>query len=175
MVLSTKHFGEIEYELDRIISFPHGLPGFPETRKYLLMEGNAPNDLFYWLQCLDDGEVAFALIDVYQVMPDYNPMVDPEEIADLGDLSDTHLEIYNIAVVPEEIRYMRVNLKAPVVINPSTMRGMQVITNNEEYGVRHFIFEELEKANDLLMDDGEVIVEGKTISIDIKIDKASEC
>jgi len=146
MQLSTKHFGDIDYEEDRIITFPHGLPGFPDTRRFLLLEGSTPNDLFYWLQCIDDGDLAFTLIDLYQVKPDYNPLVGPEEICELGDLSNKPLEIYNIAVIPEEIKQMRVNLKAPIVINPATMMGKQVIVSNEEYNIRHFIFDELEKA-----------------------------
>ncbi|MCL2708063.1 MAG: flagellar assembly protein FliW [Defluviitaleaceae bacterium] len=148
MRLSTKHFGELDYEPDRIITFPQGLPGFPDTRKYLLLEGQAPGDLVYLLQCIDDGDVAFTLIDLYQVMPDYNPMVEPDEMIDLGEIKDTPLEIYNITVIPEEVRQMRVNLKAPIVINPVTMRGRQVIVSNDEYNIRHYIFEELEKAGE---------------------------
>jgi len=147
MQITTKHFGTIEFEPDRIITFPHGLPGFPDTRQYLLLDGSTPNDLFYWLQCIDDGELAFTLIDLYQVKPDYNPLVEPEEVAELGDLTNMSYEIYNIAVIPEEVQQMRVNLKAPIVINPITMRGKQVIVSNEEYNVRHFIFEELGNNN----------------------------
>ena len=147
MQLSTKHFGTIEYEPDRIITFPHGLPGFPDTRNYLLIDSSTPNNLFYWLQCLDDGDLAFTLIDLYQVKPDYNPLVEPDEVAELNDLTNTTYEIYNVAVIPEEVQQMRVNLKAPIVINPVTMRGKQVIVNNEEYNVRHFIFEELGNNN----------------------------
>lgn len=146
MQLFTKHFGEIDFDEDRVITFSHGLPGFPDMQRFLLLTGSTPNDLFYWLQCIDDGDLAFALIDVYQVMPDYNPLVEPEEIAELGSLSDEGLEIYNIAVIPEEIKQMRVNLKAPIVINPATKKGMQVIVSNDEYSIRHYIFDELEES-----------------------------
>lgn len=145
--LFTKHFGQIEYEEERVITFPAGLPGFPDTRQFLLLMGSTPNDLFYWLQCIDDGDLAFTLIDVYQVLPDYNPLVEQEEIQELGNLDGAPLEIYNITVIPEEIKQMRVNLRAPIVINPITRRGKQVIVSNDEYNVRHYIFEEIEKAN----------------------------
>jgi flagellar assembly factor FliW len=144
----TKHFGEIEYNEDRVIIFPHGLPGFPDNHKFLLIdEDDVPNNLFLWLQCLEDADVAFTLIDIYQIMPDYNPLVEPEMIEELGDLTDIPLEIYNVAVIPEDIKQIRVNLKAPVVINPAAMRGMQVIVSNEEYSIRHYIFDEIEKSN----------------------------
>lgn len=145
MQLVTKHFGEVEYDENSTLTFPHGLPGFPEATHFLLMPDSSPNDLFYWLQCIDDGALAFALIDVYQIMPDYNPLVEPEEIKELGNLADAQLEIYNVAVIPEEIKQMRVNLKAPIVINTLTRKGMQVIVSNDEYSVRHYIFAEWEK------------------------------
>jgi flagellar assembly factor FliW len=78
-------------------------------------------------------------------MPDYNPLVEPDEVSELGELGDAALEIYNITVIPEEIKQMRVNLKAPIVINPVTMKGKQIIVSNDEYNVRHYIFDELER------------------------------
>ena len=148
MLLYTKHFGEIEYNPDRTITFPSGLPGFLDMRHFLLIENEeAQEGLFYWLQSIDDGELAFVLINLYLIMPDYSPQVDPEEIAEIGPLNSMQPEIYNIAVIPEDINEMRVNLKAPIYINPLTMMGMQVVVNNDNYKIRHYIFEELQKAN----------------------------
>lgn len=148
MLLQTTHFGEIEYDPVRIITFPHGLPGFPDCIHFLLMSESESEETFFWLQCVDDGEVAFTLMDVYSVIPDYNPMVEEEELKELGDLSDSPLDIYNIVVIPEDIRQMRVNLKAPVVINMEAGLGKQVICANDDYPIRHMIIEELEKAQE---------------------------
>jgi len=144
--LYTKHFGEIEYDDGKVITFPQGLPGFPDATRFVLFMGDVPEALFFWLQSLDDSDLAFTLIDVYQLMPDYNPLVNPDELADLGDLSGSPLEIYNIAVIPDEIQQMRVNLMAPIVINPLTRLGKQVIVSNEEYKVKHYIFDDISKA-----------------------------
>ena len=38
---------------------------------------------------------------------------------------------------------MTVNLKAPIVINTITKKGMQIIAENEEYEIRHNIFNDL--------------------------------
>lgn len=38
---------------------------------------------------------------------------------------------------------MTVNLKAPIVINTLTKKGMQVIAENEEYEIRHSVFKDL--------------------------------
>ena len=144
--LETKNFGNINYDPDRVIAFPEGIPGFPESKRYLLMSESADEDMFFWLQSIDEGDVAFTLMDVYKVLPDYDPKVEEEQMAELGEISDTPLLIYNIVVIPDYIRHMRVNLRAPVVINLNTGLGKQVICDNDDYSIRFMIFEELERA-----------------------------
>ncbi|MCL2198992.1 MAG: flagellar assembly protein FliW [Defluviitaleaceae bacterium] len=143
---ATKHFGEITYDPERIITFNEGIPGFPESTRYLFMSENKDEDMFFYLQSLDDGDVAFTLMDVYKVLPDYDPKVEQEEIDELGPLSDSPLLIYNIVVIPDYVRHMRVNLRAPVVMNLNTGLGKQMICTNEDYPIRFMIFEELERA-----------------------------
>ena len=143
---STRHFGEIEYDPSRSIHFPQGIPGFPHCNRFLLMSENENEDTFFWLQSLDDGDVAFTLMNVYDFLPDYDPRVEEEELEDLGEVDGRALDIYNIAVIPEYARSTRVNLKAPVVINETTGLGKQVICSNDEYPIRYMIFEELERA-----------------------------
>ena len=141
----TKNFGEINYDPERVITFIDGIPGFPDSKRYLLMSESEDEDMFFWLQSIDEGDVAFTLMDVYKVLPDYDPKVEEGQIVDLGEISDTPLLIYNIVVIPEYVRHMRVNLRAPVVINLNTGLGKQMICDNDEYSIRFMIFEELER------------------------------
>ena len=143
--LTTFHFGEIEYDEQKIINFPQGLPGFPNDKRFLFMSEDEDEDTFFWLQSVDNGDVAFTLMNVYGVLPYYDPHVDEEEMKELGDISDSPLEIYNIAVIPEDAKQMRVNLMAPVVINMEAGLGRQVVCTNDDYPIRYYIFEELEK------------------------------
>ncbi|MCL2386789.1 MAG: flagellar assembly protein FliW [Defluviitaleaceae bacterium] len=150
---NTKHFGEINYDPERVIHFPEGIPGFPESKNYLLMSENEDEDMFFWLQSVDDGDVAFTLMDVYKVLLDYDPQVEEDDIFELGKIENTPLLIYNIVVIPDYTRNMRVNLRAPVVINLGTGLGKQVICNNEDYPIRFMIFEEMERARKKLATD----------------------
>ena len=143
---NTRHFGEIEYDPARAITFPQGIPGFPHCTRFLLMSENETEDTFFWLQSLEDGDVAFTLMNVYSVMPDYDPKVEEEELVDLGDVEGRTLDIYNIVVIPEYSRSMRVNLKAPIVINEAAGLGKQIVCANDEYPIRFMIFEEMERA-----------------------------
>jgi flagellar assembly factor FliW len=149
----THHFGEISYDPERIIVFPEGIPGFPDSKQYLLMSESEDEDSFYWLQSIDEGDVAFTLMDVYKVLPDYDPKVEEDQIAELGEVDGTPLLVYNIVVIPEYVRHMRVNLRAPVVINLNTGLGKQVICENDDYSIRFMIFEELERAKKKLAED----------------------
>ena len=151
--LATKHFGEVSYDPERIITFPDGIPGFPDSKRYMLMSESEDEDMFYWLQSVDEGDVAFTLMDVYKVLPDYDPQVEKAEIDSLGELADTPLLIYNIVVIPDYVRQMRVNLRAPVVMNLNTGLGKQLICTNDDYSIRFMIFEELERAKKKLAEE----------------------
>ena len=146
MRMQTKHFGEIEYEPSLAFEFPDGLPGFAQRKKYVVLIEDEEQDTFCWLQSIEDGDLAFALINIYNVLPDYNPMVEKEDIAVLGDLGVNNLLVFNILVIPEDIREMRANLRAPIILNPNTRKGMQVVLTNEEYDLKYKIFDELNDA-----------------------------
>jgi flagellar assembly factor FliW len=145
MKLNTKHFGEIDYDSSLVITFAEGLPGFPENKKFIMLLENQREDTFCWLQSTEDPNLAFALINIYNVMPDYNPLVKAEEVSSLGDLGTNNLLVYNVVVIPDDIREMRTNLRAPIVINPATRRGKQVILDNEDYQLKYQIFDQVEK------------------------------
>jgi len=151
MKLRTKHFGEIDYDSQLVITFDEGLPGFPENKKFVILLENAREDTFCWLQSVDDGQLAFALLNVYTLKPDYNPLVNHEEVEALGSFEDNNLLIYNVVVIPDDIKQMRTNLRAPIVINPSTRKGKQVVLDNEEYQLKYRIFDEVEKNRALAM------------------------
>jgi len=76
---------------------------------------------------------------------EYAPDVDDELVASIGDLDPSALDIYTIVVIPDDIKDMTTNLKAPIVINRMTKLGMQVIVNDEEYNIKHNLYEQLEK------------------------------
>jgi flagellar assembly factor FliW len=149
MKMKTKHFGEINVSEDAILSFDEGLPGFPNSKRFVLMEdvdkeGKADN-LFYWLQSVDESNLALMLMDVVKVMPEYDPSVDVADIQELNLLDSDSYFVYNVVVVPEEVEKMSVNLKAPIVINDRLKKGKQVLSNNEDYAIKYLFYEELNK------------------------------
>ena len=60
MEVRTSRFGTVEIAEDRVITFPRGLLGFQQHRRYcLLMPGDNADACFFWLQCMDDPSLAF--------------------------------------------------------------------------------------------------------------------
>ncbi|HOA80254.1 MAG TPA: flagellar assembly protein FliW [Defluviitaleaceae bacterium] len=144
MILNTKHFGQIQIQEDKILIFEEGIPGFPNNKKYVLICDEENEDSpFCWLQSVEDENIAFALLNPTKIYSNYSPKVDDDLIKSLGDFSANDLALYCIVVIPENYKKMTVNLKAPIVINTITKKGMQIIAENEEYEIRHNIFNDL--------------------------------
>jgi flagellar assembly factor FliW len=145
MQLSTKHFGMIDVEEDGIIDFKDGIPGFEGTKRYVLLGNEDESSIFRWLQSVDEPELAFALIDTMAVKTDYEIDVDENEIEELGIKEINKVLVYSIVVVPEDLRKISANLKAPVIINLENKCGKQVILDKNDYPIRYYIMEDIQR------------------------------
>lgn len=145
MQLNTRHFGTIEIDEKGIIDFPEGIPGFETTRKFVLLSNAGENNPFRWLQGVDNTDLALVLVDPKYVRPDYMVDVDDSEVEILDIKNAEKVLVFSIAVIPEDLSKMTVNLKAPVLINTENNRGKQVVMENGDYSVRHYIMEELQR------------------------------
>lgn len=142
MKIATKIFGNIDIGDEKIIEFPKGIIGFEECRHFVLMHGDdgEKEHLIKWLQSVEDGELAFPVIDPLKVNENYNPIVEDELLKVIGQFELEDLYVLTVATVPKDIEKMTVNLKAPVIINIATMKGIQLIVDNEEYSVRQSVY-----------------------------------
>lgn len=146
MIVKTKNFGEIEIDENNVFTFDCGIPGFEKLRGFTVIK-NDNNSPFSWLQSLEEPEISFILMNVYDIFPDYNPLVYDDDLENLGAIEDNDLIIYNIVVIPPIITKMSVNLKAPIVLNFKTKKGKQIITKNEDYPIKYYFYDELKKKN----------------------------
>src|SRR4051812_15062898 len=62
MEIQTSRFGTLSVEDDRIMTFPNGLLGFPNRTRFALIQTGSEN-YFFWLQSLDDPNLAFVITD----------------------------------------------------------------------------------------------------------------
>ena len=147
MKVETRVFGTIEVEEDKIITLKKGMIGFPNLNRFVLNFDKEKSDKKFkimWLQSLDDGTVAFPVVDPTLVVPTYAPSVSEELLAPLGTLTDENTYVLVTVTVPKNIEDFSANLKAPIVINMDTHKGAQVITE-EDYPVKYKIYELLKE------------------------------
>ena len=83
MEVRTTRFGVIEIAEDRVITFPGGMLGFGDKKEYCLLQ---PGDdaCFFWLQCVQDPDLAFVVTDPTFFEQDYSVPIRPEQMQTLG-------------------------------------------------------------------------------------------
>ena len=144
----TRAFGTIEIEDDKIITMAKGMIGFPELTHFALIFDEDKKEKEFkimWLQSMDDGDIAFPVTDPIYIIEDYNPSVNAEILAPLGEMTEENTYLLSTVTVPKNIEDFSMNLKAPIVINMDTNKGAQVITE-DDYPVKFKIYDLL-KAN----------------------------
>lgn len=144
MRVHTKHFGDLEIDESKIITFPEGLPGFEQVKQFTIIDDKEDSP-FKWLQGVDNPQLALVMITPYYFRPDYEVDIADSEVAILEIQDSQDVVVYSIVVIPEDTSRMTANLKAPVLINMKNNRGKQVIMEKGNYSVKHYILEELQQ------------------------------
>lgn len=147
MKAATRLFGEIEIDESKIITFEDGIIGFPDMKKFTLIfdEEKEGRPSISWLQSMDEPEIAFPVMDPLFVCETYNPSVEEELLKNLGAIKEDNLYVLVTVTVPQNIKELAVNLKAPIVINTDTRKASQIIVE-DDLPVRYRIYEILEEA-----------------------------
>ncbi len=144
MKIKTKHFGEVDIEDELILSFEEGIFGFEDNKSFVIVYNNKTEaSPFCWLQSTDDSAVCLPLIDPLAFFPEYNPEIPGDRVAKIGELKEEDLKLFTVVVVPEEIKRMTTNLMAPILVNVKTKKGLQVVVADEEYEIRHNLYEQI--------------------------------
>ena len=138
MELMTKHFGALVVSESEMFIFERGLPGFPNDKRFIIIFDESDDNKVYWLQSMDNGDVALALIDSFSVMPEYDPLIEESQFAEIdfdGDIDN--LLVFSVVIVGDSLSESFVNLKTPIIINNANKKGKQIVVSNEEYYINH--------------------------------------
>ncbi|MCI8465829.1 MAG: flagellar assembly protein FliW [Lachnospiraceae bacterium] len=139
MILETDAYGEIEYEEKDLITFPDGIFGFPDLKHYLLLCLTEGDDTILLMLATDRPEIVFAIVNPLLFCQDYAPSLSEAELSFLEAGDADELSYYAICNIRGQEKYLQstVNLKCPLVIDPVTRKGMQVILSEPAYHYRH--------------------------------------
>jgi flagellar assembly factor FliW len=144
MRIDTSRFGTIQVEDEDTYDVPHGIPGFAALRRaaVLAVDPSGDQNSLYWLQDLDDPELAFLCVVPWSAFPAYDlevdertlGIVDPEDVRVLSLVTvrrngDVH------PIAERRAATMTVNLRAPLIIDVRRRQLQQVILADARWSV----------------------------------------
>ena len=144
MLVKTKFFGEVDLPEEKIITLDRGLIGLADYKRYTILYDCEKEDAnICWFQSVEEPTLALPIIKPWIVKEDYNPIVEDELLNHIGELTEDNLVLLLAMTVPQDIKEMSVNLKAPIIINADTRKGAQIICENQDYEVKHKVYDVL--------------------------------
>ena len=104
-----------------------GLPGFPDARRFLLVEWAEETSPFALLRSLDHEALEFLVVAPVSLFPDYAPEIDDAQADALGLEAAEDALILVIVTVGERPEDATANLLAPIVVNVHTRASAQIV------------------------------------------------
>ncbi|HOO73892.1 MAG TPA: flagellar assembly protein FliW [Tepiditoga sp.] len=137
--------GEINADEKNIVTFPQGIPGYENLRKFILISPPEISPIM-WLLSLENSNIGFPVVQPYFVKPDYEIDIPEDEMKFLKTDKPEDIFVISMLTLRKNPDDNTVNLLAPVVISLSNNIGIQIILENYNYNTRHNVKEELLKA-----------------------------
>jgi len=128
---------ETEITVSEAVTFPDGIPGFESCRNWVVMAAEDATPLRR-LHAIDGADASFLAIDPRAVLDNYRCDLSVADRRRLGG-GDSDPLLWLAIVMMEPGGALTVNLRAPIVINPKTMTGQQVLPHNCLYPLRHVL------------------------------------
>jgi flagellar assembly factor FliW len=129
MKWKNRQFGELEFDDEHVLTFPEGIIGFEDCRRFVLIN-DEDSQPFRWLVSIEDEEISFPLLNPKIFIPGYHT----------GNRQKDDATILVVASLSKEIERSTVNLRSPVIIMNKTKTGKQVILEEETYALKHPLF-----------------------------------
>jgi flagellar assembly factor FliW len=133
--ISTTRFGAVEGSHQQLIVLSQGLIGFPLLTRFVAIESDE-GSMFRWWQAVDAPDTAFVVLDPLSIVPDYDLRGLEVEWSDLGVDDPALRQVVVVVTAPgPTLESVTLNLAAPILINPTTRQGRQVVFPDERYAV----------------------------------------
>ena len=135
LLVPSRLFGPLRVANDQVVVFPEGLLGFTGSHRFVLLP--AASQGVFWLHSMEEGNLAFLVLDPTRYFPDYAVDVDEKEVP--FDTSDpSALVVLTIVTLPREVGAKpTANLRAPLVLNFTHRCGCQLLLRDSDYLPRH--------------------------------------
>lgn len=157
MEVQDTRFGTLNVNEDEVININGGLMGFPESERFIMFP-YADDSSFFWLQSIDEPEIAFIVINPFDFFNDLIFEVSDDDAENISLEKGEDVEIFTLVTVPDGApEEMRTNLAGPVVVNVHNRQGRQILVR--EFSTRQALIPD-EMKHSVLRDAGKVVIEG---------------
>ncbi len=144
MTIQTSRFGEIEVSEEALLTFPTGLVGFPAIQQFVVLDV-AEDCQYQWLQAVEEPDLAFVIIDIHLLDPEFCVEISDEGLVELEITQADPVLIMAVVTIPSgQPEQATANLRAPLVVNLRTRKGKQLILN-ESIPLRFSLLSESEE------------------------------
>ncbi len=133
MDIETTRFGRLSVEDERIIAFPNGLLGFPEHTRFALIQTGEEN-YFFWLQSVDEPNLAFVVTDPTIFFKDYDLLLKDETRQEIELTDDAFAQVFVICNKVGD--WLTGNLLGPILVNAQNRLAQQVVLTEKKWTTR---------------------------------------
>jgi flagellar assembly factor FliW len=133
MEIQSTRFGRLDIDDERVMTFPHGLLGFPDHARFALIQTSDEN-YFFWLQSVDDADLAFVVCDPTIFFKDYAVPLREETRLELDMTDDSFAQAFVICNKVGD--WLTGNLLGPIVVNARTRLAQQVVLTEKKWTTR---------------------------------------
>jgi len=137
MDIQTTRFGALSIDDERVMNFPRGLLGFPDHHRFALIQTGEEN-YFFWLQSLDDPQLAFVVSDPTIFFKDYEVPIREETAADLA-MGD-HRAAQVFVICNKVGDWLTGNLLGPIVVNAENRLAVQIVLTEKKWTTRQPLY-----------------------------------
>jgi len=133
--IKTTRFGTIDIEEEKMIKMPFSILGFPDKKKFIILQ-HQENSPFFWYQSVDDPGLAFVITDPFLFIPDYkiDLEVTLKEMSWNGDGNSRDLNLFIIVNIPRGMPHeMTGNFIGPILVNDKVYQAVQIVLPNSPY------------------------------------------
>jgi len=136
VALVSQRFGSFEVPEDRIFALEPGLVGFPNARRFVLLDSR-PGSPFKWMLCVDEPDLGFAVVDPTDFVPRYAAPL--EMAAGALGCAPADVALFVLVTIPEKPTEIFVNLLAPIVVDLGRRCGRQLVLEDPALDPAHRI------------------------------------
>ena len=137
MEIETTRFGLLSIEDERVMTFPRGLLGFPDHARFALIQTGEDN-YFFWLQSVDDPNLAFVVTDPAIFFKDYDVPIREEAQTEIA-LDDPALA--QVFVICNKVGdWLTGNLLGPILVNAGNRLATQVVLTEKKWTTRQPLY-----------------------------------